>query len=336
MRDEKKSESLEVRLPYSQKIAFMEACKKEGITASEALRDGIREFLASRDGQSQRSSVLKDVVTLMKMNTRKTVGSLIALSLGSAVFVTLPSQAQDKLFAEYDKNEDGYLTAGEISKNDDRIFAVLDTDGDGRISPDEFKREAEYSEVSDSIEEDEDGNPVRMISLEQTRIELVDAEKGSVHVSRWEETIGMDASQADVDALVADMKQRIDTMEVPGAPGMPELAEIDEMRAMLESRRGELELVKKLEQDEMRSVLQSRRDEIERIKEFELDELRDTIDREMALLDKEVIVLRQEKELEGGETVVIERRIVREIGDAPPPPAAPDAPEPPPVPAPEN
>ena len=67
MRDEKKSETLEVRLPYSQKIAFMEACRKEGITASEALRAGIAQFLATRDGQSQRNNLIEDLVTAMKM-----------------------------------------------------------------------------------------------------------------------------------------------------------------------------------------------------------------------------------------------------------------------------
>lgn len=206
LRDEKKSESLEVRLPYSQKIAFMEACKEEGITASEALRAGIDEFLATREGQSQQSSQFKDVVTLMKANPKKTVSSLIALSIGSALFATMPSAAQDELFAQYDKNKDGVLTVGEISENDGKVFDVLDKNKDGQITADEFQREAEVSQTLDAIEKDEDGNDVRIITYELTKVSLKEEGKAHVMVSRWAESVDMDATQADIDAKIAEMR----------------------------------------------------------------------------------------------------------------------------------
>lgn len=208
MREEKKSETLEVRLPYSQKIAFMNACKREGISASEALRAGIAEFLDAHDRQSQRSNPLKEVVTLMRLNTKKTIGSLMALSLGTAIFAAMPSAAEDELFAKFDKNDDGVLTAGEISKNDGKVFEVLDTNGDGQISADEFQREAQISQTSDTIEQDDDGNDVRIIAYELTQIRIKDDGHAEVMASKWAESVAMDADQAEVDALLEDMKSK--------------------------------------------------------------------------------------------------------------------------------
>ena len=44
-RAEKKSETLEVRLPHSKKEAFKAACEEEGITASHAVRTFIDAYL---------------------------------------------------------------------------------------------------------------------------------------------------------------------------------------------------------------------------------------------------------------------------------------------------
>lgn len=217
-RDEKKSESLEVRLPYSQKIAFMDACREEGITASEALRAGIDEFLASREGQSQQSNQFRDVVTLMKTNPKKTAGSLMALSLGAALFTAMPSAAQDELFVQYDKNKDGVLTVGEISENDGKVFEVLDKNGDGQITADEFEREAEVTQTMDAIEQDEDGNDVRVITFEQTKIMLGEEGKAHVMVSRWAESVDLDATDEEVAARIEEMKSN--THELGDGPDM--------------------------------------------------------------------------------------------------------------------
>lgn len=215
MRDEKKSESLEVRLPYSQKIAFMEACKEQGITASDALRAGIDEFLATREGQSQPSQ-FKNVVTLMKTNPKKTVGSLMAMSIGAALFTAMPSAAQDELFAQYDKNKDGVLTAGEISEHDLPIIKVLDKNGDGQISPDEFEREAEATQTLDTIEQDEDGNDVRIITVESTKLSFTSSDRPMIMTTRWAESVDLDASQEEVDAMIEKGKANNATMAGPG------------------------------------------------------------------------------------------------------------------------
>ena len=226
MRDEKKSESLEVRLPYSQKIAFMQACKEQGITSSDALRAGIDEFLATREGQSQPSQ-FKNVVTLMKTNPKKTVGSLMAMSIGAALFTAMPSAAQDELFTQYDKNKDGVLTVGEISENDGKVFEVLDKNGDGQISADEFEREAEVSQIMDAIEKDDDGNDVRVITFEQTKIKLSEEGKAQIIVSRWAENVDIDATDEEVAARIEEMKSN--TVELGDGPVFEHIASLGDV-----------------------------------------------------------------------------------------------------------
>ncbi len=46
----KKSESLEIRLPYATKTAFMARCQVEGRTASEAVRAFIEQEITERQG----------------------------------------------------------------------------------------------------------------------------------------------------------------------------------------------------------------------------------------------------------------------------------------------
>ena len=45
----KKSETLEVRIPYETKQAFLTACREDGTTASEVVRDKVQDYLDARD-----------------------------------------------------------------------------------------------------------------------------------------------------------------------------------------------------------------------------------------------------------------------------------------------
>ena len=67
-RKEKKSETLEVRLPHSKKEAFMKACEREGITASHAMRTFIDAYLK----QSRRVKLkqISQEITMKLFNTR--------------------------------------------------------------------------------------------------------------------------------------------------------------------------------------------------------------------------------------------------------------------------
>jgi hypothetical protein len=115
----KKSETLEIRLPYPTKLAFMARCRDEGRSASEALRGFIEGELATRGGARATRP------------RRLIAGALIAAAMGA---VALPSLAHPALRADFDRldlNHDGVVTAAE--------FARLDANHDGQVSFAEFR-----------------------------------------------------------------------------------------------------------------------------------------------------------------------------------------------------
>ena len=115
----KKSETLEIRLPYPTKLAFMASCRDEGRSASEALRHYIDGHLQGvRPAKPRRARHL-------------IAGALVVAALGA---VALPSLARPSLRAEFDRldlNGDHRITLAE--------FARLDTDHDGKVSFAEFR-----------------------------------------------------------------------------------------------------------------------------------------------------------------------------------------------------
>jgi hypothetical protein len=102
----KKSETLEIRLPFPTKEAFMAQCRDEGVSASEALRGFIEGRL---DGRAARPS---------RRLTHLVVGAVIAAAVGA---VALPSLArplaQDLVsrlaFERLDANHDGVISFDE-------------------------------------------------------------------------------------------------------------------------------------------------------------------------------------------------------------------------------
>ena len=105
----KKSETLEIRLPYPTKVAFMARCRDEGRTASEALRGFI-------DGAVEPRRPAKAPRKLI-------AGALIAAAVGA---IALPSLAHPTLRTQLD-----HLAAA-------ADFARLDTNHDGKLSLAEF------------------------------------------------------------------------------------------------------------------------------------------------------------------------------------------------------
>jgi hypothetical protein len=117
----KKSETLEIRLPYPTKLAFMASCRDEGRSASEALRHYI-------DGHLQGARPMK---AAGRRSGHLIAGALVVAALGA---VALPSLARPSLRAEFDRldlNGDHAITPAE--------FARLDTDHDGKVSFAEFR-----------------------------------------------------------------------------------------------------------------------------------------------------------------------------------------------------
>lgn len=114
----KKSETLEVRIPFETKQAFLSACREDGTTASEVVRDSVQTYLDERERppiEEKRSIIMKFPTPVRHYAPRIAVGGIAALGL--ATFAALPSAAAPDFKAQ---------------------FGRLDTNGDGVLSSDEF------------------------------------------------------------------------------------------------------------------------------------------------------------------------------------------------------
>lgn len=115
-RPPKKSETLEIRLPYPTKQAFMARCRDDGRSASEALRG----FIEREIGGGPRPSRARHWIA----------GALLAVAAGA---VALPSLARPTpQFQRLDLNHDGAVSLAE--------FRQLDTNHDGIVSAAELRR----------------------------------------------------------------------------------------------------------------------------------------------------------------------------------------------------
>lgn len=117
----KKSETLEIRIPYPTKRAFMARCQAEGRSASEALRDFIDDQLAGREAPAHRPWL------------RLAVGVTIAAAVGA---VALPSLARTSGPAGLERAADAPARERMVRL----AFHRLDANGDGAISLDEYRR----------------------------------------------------------------------------------------------------------------------------------------------------------------------------------------------------
>jgi hypothetical protein len=150
MRGPKKSETLEIRLPYAQKQAFMARCKREGRSASEALRGLIEQALEEPRAPS--------------LPLRWAAVGLAAVSLGAVAAPSLARPSLPAQFARLDADHDGRLSLAEFERGAGlqitlgsgaahglaaaadregllrREFGRVDTDGDGEIALGEFRR----------------------------------------------------------------------------------------------------------------------------------------------------------------------------------------------------
>lgn len=109
-RPEKKSESLEIRLPHSQKEAFMAACRERGVTASDTLRQFIAADLEARARHTQQ----RTWTMTLRRNPRKTAAGLAGTALAAATLGTGAGIANDAVFDRFDRNGDGLVSYGEF------------------------------------------------------------------------------------------------------------------------------------------------------------------------------------------------------------------------------
>ena len=114
----KKSETLEVRIPYETKQAFLTACREDGTTASEVVRESVQTYLDERerpDPKKERTLVMKFPEPVRRYGLRAAAGGLAAVGL--TTFAALPSAAAPDfaaIFKKMDANGDGVLTTEEF------------------------------------------------------------------------------------------------------------------------------------------------------------------------------------------------------------------------------
>ncbi|HZY68225.1 MAG TPA: hypothetical protein VFE52_06535 [Devosia sp.] len=148
----KKSETLEIRIPYPTKTAFMEKARAEGRAASEIVRERIDAYL---NEEPEPQTLADKVVVQIRRNLRGAglllagAGSALAISLAASPASALPGRsapldatsgvstdAGDPLMIVVDVPEGG-LSATQLGELVGKAFARLDQDGNGLIIPGE-------------------------------------------------------------------------------------------------------------------------------------------------------------------------------------------------------
>ena len=212
-RREKKSESLDIRLPYQQKQDFMAATKQRGETASQALRQYISTYIEEARLEQQPNKVQEITMTLAR-HRFKSIATAAGAAIGVFSVAALPSAAENTAFDHLDKNKDGLITEGEIAPGHDAdIIAKLDTDGSGGVSREELEAAGNRVEIikTDDVSI-EDGETITKKTVKV--LEFSDGEDGEIHgeikvesdrkviVKRIDS--GEELSEADLDALIEE------------------------------------------------------------------------------------------------------------------------------------
>jgi len=145
---EKNSERLEIRLPYSKKLAFMDACENQSDTPSHAIRRFINSYIVRADRDE-----IGHFVGIIKRRFFP-VSALAVFIFAVSLFAYWNNNGADSLgvanehlFSNYDKNLTGQIEKGEIAlgSNETHLFQVLDKNGDDLISEIEFIPEGEIA-----------------------------------------------------------------------------------------------------------------------------------------------------------------------------------------------
>ena len=221
-RKEKKSESLDIRLPFEQKRAFMDATKSQGETASNALRRFIASYIEEARLAEQPNPVQEITMTLAR-HRFKTIATAAGAALGVFSVAALPSAAESTAFDALDKNKDGLITEGEIAPGHDAdIIAKLDTDGSGGVSREELEAAGNRVELIQTV--DESGENGETITKKTVKVlEFNDEAGGDIHgeikiesdrrviVKRIDS--GEELSEADIEALLEEALGEADLHE---------------------------------------------------------------------------------------------------------------------------
>lgn len=96
-RREKKTTHLEIRISQSRKDEFMKACEREGVTASDAVREFVDAYIR-RSGQVRLKQIVKDLTMKLIQNPVKTAagfGAPVMGALAAMLIFSTPSVADN-------------------------------------------------------------------------------------------------------------------------------------------------------------------------------------------------------------------------------------------------
>ena len=117
----KKTEMIEVRVSYETKRDFLAACRREGRTASEVIREALDGYIAGGSRFPEEARFKKTLLTLIPNPLRRKRYLAIGAAAASfTVLAALPSAAQSHpatdcaRFHHLDANHDGQLTYEEF------------------------------------------------------------------------------------------------------------------------------------------------------------------------------------------------------------------------------
>lgn len=144
-RPEKNSERVEIRLPYSLKQQFLAACTRAGETPSDVLREAMADYV-TRVELAEKPTPLQEIIMKLIHNPLKAAGMTLA-SVTAFALMAAPSSADERLFNALDLDEDGAISALDLSEADRIVIQVLDADGSETITLDEFRILTRYGQI---------------------------------------------------------------------------------------------------------------------------------------------------------------------------------------------
>ena len=103
----KKTETIEVRLPFETKQAFMARCREDGVSASEVLRGCIGERLDVRRAAEPAAR---------RRPLQMAAGLAVALGVAASAAPSLAGSFERRSFDRLDRDGDGALSLAELAR----------------------------------------------------------------------------------------------------------------------------------------------------------------------------------------------------------------------------
>lgn len=191
-REPKKTELIEFRISHEAKSAFLDQCRRDDRSASEVIRDLMRDHVdVPARREQQRKDWKPDMTALLKKHPISTSAICAMSLLGMSAMVATASADPAQAFGAIDTNGDGsisldeYLTASEpvaalamdsdgsdvrvLSREDakwllHRDYRAYDSNGDGKVDEREFMPRFDITTRISFYAVDVDGNGALTLS----------------------------------------------------------------------------------------------------------------------------------------------------------------------------